>query len=124
MKFNLFPPSIIFYVEKLPFEWAAGAANGPIIRIKKTHKDNPGIHAHELFHVFQWWITLGLHPILYVLIPHYRYWSEVWAYRRSLLHRPTSLDHYTSAIINKYKLGSLKLTREKVIRDLTKGKVK
>jgi hypothetical protein len=122
MKFKLIPPALIVYVNSLSAEWAAGQANGPLVRIKKTHQDNPAIHAHELFHVTQWWVTLGLHPILYLLIPHYRYWSEIWAYRRSLIHRPTSLSRYAESIEHKYNLKSLKLTKEKIIKDLTKTK--
>jgi hypothetical protein len=43
-----------------------------------------GLIAHELVHVAQWWLTLGLHPFLYAIFPRYRLWAEAWAYARQL----------------------------------------
>lgn len=55
-----------------------GRAIGPLIFIRKDLKDDRGVYLHELEHVKQWFMTLSLHPLLYLLRP-YRQWSEMRA---------------------------------------------
>ena len=74
---------LTFYVDNLKPGFA-GAANGPIIRISEGYEDDEGIYQHELVHVKQWFMTLGLHGALYTLSPKYKLWSEVMAYRKQL----------------------------------------
>ena len=102
---------LTFYVNTLP-PHAAGTANGPIIRILKTHRNDKGLYEHELEHVMQWasgvllgvlvalllhtfespyWLAAfiagaAVHPVLYSLIPKYRLWAEVQAYREQAKH--------------------------------------
>lgn len=76
-------PHILIYTDKLP-EHSAGCANGPIIRIRPSKREDKGIMAHELVHVRQWWMTIGFHSLLYLLCTKYRQWAEVQAYRKQL----------------------------------------
>lgn len=71
---------LIFYVKTLP-PGVAGRTQGPVIRILERSKNDRGLYEHELLHAKQWWFTLGLHSFLYLLIPAYRLWSEVQAYK-------------------------------------------
>jgi hypothetical protein len=64
--------------------WMAAATRGPVIFIHPRFKGDKGILEHEKVHRFQWFITLGLHPILYLLVPIYRLWAEVEAYKKQL----------------------------------------
>jgi hypothetical protein len=66
------------YTDEMP-EWQAGYARGPLIRIRPTYKDDVGMYQHELTHVKQWFLSLGIHPLLYLWRP-YRLWSEASAY--------------------------------------------
>jgi hypothetical protein len=117
MKLNIFPPAIVVYTEKLPKDWADGWCYGPVILIRPKHKENKGLHAHELFHSTQVWLTLGIHGILYYAIPKYRYWSEIWAYRRQLKYSPDKAQYYATAITKNYNLN---VSVEKALADLTK----
>jgi hypothetical protein len=117
MKLSIFPPAIIVYTEKLPQDWAGGWCYGPLILIRPRHKDNKGLLVHELFHSTQFWLTLGIHGILYSLIPKYRYWSEIWAYRRQLKHSVGSEKYFAQVIAKHYRLD---VTEEQALEDLLK----
>jgi len=117
MKINAFPPAIIIYTDKLPQEWAGGWCYGPIILIRPKHQDNKGLLVHELFHSTQFWLTLGIHGILYLLIAKYRYWSEIWAYRRQLKYSMGAEKRFAQFISKHYKL---KVTEEQALKDLMK----
>lgn len=64
----------------------AGRAQGPVIRILERSRGDRGLYEHELLHAKQWWFTLGLHSFLYLLIPAYRLWAEVQAYKEQAKH--------------------------------------
>ena len=100
-------PLLIFFVENLNEPWKAGEARGPFIRIKKTKIDDHGLIAHEMTHVRQWYAVLILmlvaaliarsldfpnwslivafalaaHSVFYNILPVYRLWTEIQAYR-------------------------------------------
>lgn len=78
----IFPHKVI-YTDNLP-EGVGGRANGFIIRIRKSYKDDEFLLRHELEHVRQWYITLMLHPLLYKFSTRYRTWSEARAYARQV----------------------------------------
>ena len=61
-----------------------GCANGPIIRIRPAYKGDEGLKQHEICHVHQWWRTLGLHSLLYLVSKRYRLRAEVEAARRDV----------------------------------------
>ena len=87
------PPHLLFYVKDLGTK--AGEANGPVVRIKKGYENDLGIHAHEALHVKHWYCSLGLSPLLYLLVKRFRLWAEVQCYKVQLKHHPVSLrDSY------------------------------
>jgi len=73
---------LVFYVESLPKTFG-GMAYGPVILILERLRGDEGIRQHELVHVRQWFWTLGMLPLLY-LIPRCKLWFEVQAYRKQL----------------------------------------
>jgi hypothetical protein len=79
-------PALVIYTDKLPKDWQGGVTQGPVIRLRPKYKDDPGILAHELVHVRQWYLTLTLHSLLHLLVPRYKLWSEVQAYREQAKH--------------------------------------
>ena len=81
MQFNFVPPALIFYTGWGLSDGVAGASNGPVVRIRPNLVSDRGLLMHELEHVRQWWITLGLGPLAYLVSRHYRRWSESRAYR-------------------------------------------
>ena len=94
---------LVFYVKKLP-DGFGGKANGPVIRILREYKGNRGLLAHELVHVKQWFITCGLHSILYKFSKTYRLRCEVKAYREQLKYSPTKLGTFAWFIAHIYNL--------------------
>jgi hypothetical protein len=83
MKISLWPLALIFYVDTLD-EGVAGQARGPVVMIRKEYAKDVGLEMHELTHVVQWWVTFGMHPILYLLWREYRLWSEAKAYKKQM----------------------------------------
>ena len=116
---SLFPPALILYTDNLP-EGVGGCANGPVIRIRPKYREDEGIHAHELTHVWQWWLTLGLHSLLYLLVRRYRLWAEVQAYREQTRHPPGLLwtDAATRLTAPRYRLGLTQVEAEHAILNL------
>ena len=86
-KLSLLPPALILYTDSLP-DGTGGATNGPVIRIRPKYKDDEGIYKHEELHVWQWWLTMGLHSVLYLFVREYRQWAEIAAYRRQMRYPP------------------------------------
>lgn len=80
MNLRLSPPALIFYSDNLP-DGVAGQAKAFVVRIRPEYRTDVGLEMHELEHVKQWWMTLGLHPLLYAFCRPYRAWSETKAYR-------------------------------------------
>lgn len=75
------------YTDDMP-EGTGGYARAWFIRIRPKYRDDIGIHRHEEEHVWQFWVTLGLHSLLYLLSKKYRLWAEVSAYRVQLQNPP------------------------------------
>lgn len=105
-------PHLVIYTDRLP-DGVAGAANGPVVRIRSAYRSDAGLHAHEYRHVQQWYLAsvmtallqavlvlvcggvqdtllalwpaaLASHSLAYLLWPHYRLWAEVDAYRAQM----------------------------------------
>ena len=141
-------PAIIFYTDKLP-EGTGGCANAFIIRIRTKYRDDEGIHQHELFHVRNWfantllsliviaslsffllpqpwtWATLTLclfvDSILY-LIPRFRQWEEIAAYKVQLKYPPATDDRdYYSALYAGFisEDYGLSISPEEVLKKMT-----
>jgi len=145
MKFRF--PAIIFYTDKLP-EKTGGCANAFIIRIREKYRSDEGIHQHELFHARNWfvstivsliviaalsflfvpqpwtWATLPLclfvDSALY-LIPRFRQWEEIAAYKVQLQYPPALNNRgeyaplYAGFISENYGLG---ISREDALEKL------
>lgn len=112
------PPALLFYTDRLP-DGVGGCTNGPVVRIRPKYRDDAGIHKHEELHVWQWWLTLGLHSLLYLFIRPYRQWAEVEAYRRQMRYPPhLSLDSAAQRLAApRYELGlTADQAREALIR--------
>jgi hypothetical protein len=87
-----------FYVKSLPPN-VGGMANGPVIRILEKYRDDVGLYKHELMHVKQWFMTLGLHSIFYLLSDRYKLWAEVQAYKEQAKHYPDDRSELFAAFI-------------------------
>jgi hypothetical protein len=103
IKFIFIFPALVFFTDNLP-AGIGGRANGPIVRIKSKYKQDPGIMAHELEHVKQWYLTLMLHPLLYKFNKKYRLWAELRAYKKQLKHIPENRVKYAGFIATRYGL--------------------
>jgi hypothetical protein len=138
-------PAYIRYTDDMP-TWMGGYAKWFYIAIRPKYKDDAGIHAHELEHVKQWWITtiiataliaaivwytkspqhyyiyssLGLvmFQLLYMVIPQFKLRMEVLAYKKQLPHYPDDRTKLFAGFIAK-KYG-LKITAEEAA-ELLKG---
>jgi len=84
--------TLIFYTNKFIPASSAACARGPVIFIRPEYRDDKGLEAHEQVHVRQWWRTLGLHSLLYLVSKRYRLNAEVEAYREQLRYPPASAD--------------------------------
>lgn len=134
-------PHLVIYTDHLP-DGVAGAANGPLIRIRPAYRSDAGIHAHEYQHVIQWYqegmagmLVLALlalvggghwplalaiapagmatHPLGYALCASHRLWCEVQAYQVQMRHG-LSLDDAVARLMSpRYKLG---LRRQDALR--------
>jgi len=108
---------LTFYVDFLPNGFA-GMANGPIIRLLKSHRSDEGLYRHELVHVKQWFLTIGLHSAIYLLSAKYRLWAEVEAYKEQLkYYKEDRSSLFADFIITNY---NLKLSHSEAISLLKK----
>lgn len=110
---------LTFYVKSLsngaknPSFYTVGVANGPIVRILKTHKNDEGLYQHELVHVKQWFLTLGFHGLFYRFSDKYKLWSEVQAYKKQLKYYDNDrTEQFAGFIADHYKLS---ISKEAVI---------
>ena len=122
-----------------------GAVNyGPYTRIRPKYKDDGGIHAHEQTHANQWWAWVGvgliaaffleplggflwyyallagvgMHAVLYLLVPAYKLWCEVAAYREQAKHYADDRRLlFARFIATKYRLN---ITTEDAYKLLTR----
>jgi len=71
-----------------------GYANGPFVRIRPHCIGDPGLLAHELTHVKQFYRTFGLHGFIMLFSKSYKLASEVEAYREQLKYYPTVKSYF------------------------------
>ena len=126
-------PHLTIYTDNLPPN-VGGTAQAFVVKIRPKYKDDKGIHDHEYVHVKQWyrllfiwllavglavaseWVPLeyagvaiagvGLHGLLYLLIPSYRLEAEAEAYAAQVKPDRSDLDlmAYRMALPS-YRLG-------------------
>lgn len=110
-------PSLTIYTDNLPAH-AGGMTRGPFIFIRPKYRGDIGLLEHEKMHVAQWWIVtllavaailaighlgyglpllqaasyapvaIGVYSLLYEMVPPFRLWAEVQAYRKQLSYYP------------------------------------
>lgn len=134
---------ITFYVKSLPPN-VGGCANGPFIRILEKYRDDKGIYWHEVEHVQQWAVVslvgaaliallwhffpvfdkafaglgVALHSALYALVPQYKLWAEVQAYKEQAKHYPDDRKPlFAEFIASNY---GLKITKAQALELLRK----
>lgn len=91
------------YTDKLP-DGTGGQAWLWFVKIRPKYKDDRGIHAHELYHVSEFWKN-PLYPILYTWSKSYRLQSEVNAYREQLKYYPDDRTNlFAKFIVEDYNL--------------------
>lgn len=110
-----------FYTDRFIPANSAGCARGPVIFIRPKYRDDIGLLRHEECHVRQWWHTLGLHSILYLVSKAYRLKAEVEAYREQLKHPPANgseeyRDKYAGFVSTGYGLD---ITKEQALEMLS-----
>lgn len=110
---------MIIYTDnrKLVPEPFGAVTRGPVIFVHESQRDNMAIISHEKAHRLQWWLTLGLSPLLYKVWPSWRMWCEVWAYRAGLKYKPDALDNYAQYLATHY---NLKINKAQAKRMLSK----
>jgi hypothetical protein len=128
-------PAYIKYTDDMP-AWMGGYAKWFYVAIRPKYRDDKGIHAHELQHVKQWWITTLLATALiaaavwYTKAPTYQYilcglglvafdllhstfqrfklQLEVWAYKKQIPHYPDDRTAmFAKMIATKYGLEGI-----------------
>jgi hypothetical protein len=126
-------PYLTIYTDNLPPN-VGGTAQAFVVKIRPKYKDDVGIHDHEYVHVKQWyrllfiwllavglavvseWLPLeyagvaiagvGLHGLLYLLIPSYRLEAEAEAYAAQVKPDRSDLNLMTYRLAQPmYKLG-------------------
>jgi len=95
-----------------------GVAYGPVIVIKKAHKKDHGLHAHEETHVKQFW----RHWMLGYLWRYHRSWQwrfeyEAEAYRQQLLYSPDKRLLFASFLVSRYDLPINMAAAEVALQD-------
>ena len=94
---------LTFYTERFVPEGAGACARGPVIFIRPKYRGDFGIYKHELEHVKQSFIGLFIfHALLYLLVPEYRLWCEVQAYKEQAKHYTDDRIPKFAGYISKY----------------------
>lgn len=98
--------------------WADGMTVAPnLVVVHPRVRGDAGLLAHEAVHArqmrevgllrFWWW---------YFTCPAFRLWSEIEAYRVSLLHQPSAARHFARVIADGYLLPVSAHTAERLLR--------
>jgi hypothetical protein len=95
---------MIFYTNRFVPKGAAGCARGPVILIRPEYKGDAGLLAHEKIHRLQWFLTFGLHSILYLLFDFYKLQSEVEAYKVQMQYTQGKTELFAKFIAEDYDL--------------------
>jgi hypothetical protein len=95
---------------------------GPFVFVRPEHKNDLGLIAHEKVHVRQWFCTLMLHPLLYLISDKYKLNSEVEAYKEQLKHYPKSTQENNLILFSGYLANNynLNITQDEAMLELTK----
>lgn len=98
--------AIVIYTDRLIPARFSGCTLGPVILIRPDYRGDRGLLEHERVHAGQFWRTLGLMGIGYLLFKHYRLRCEVEAYReQALWYRDDRRQLFARFLADKYNLG-------------------
>lgn len=109
MKLCKSPPALLVATAWLP-QGISGIALGPLVLLHRAQFNDEALRAHELVHVRQFYRSLGLFPLLYLLWPGYRFTCEVEAYRVQILLQPSEAarqrltEHAAALLATRYGL--------------------
>lgn len=107
----------VIYTNNIIPDKFAGLTLGPIILIRPEYKSDTGLLEHEKVHVRQFWRTLGLFGIGYLLSKKYRLKIEVEAYKEQLKHYATDKRNlFAQHLATKYDLN---ITQEEALKLLS-----
>lgn len=95
---------LIFYTNKFVPSRFAAVTYGPVILIRPAYKNDLGLLEHEKVHVKQFWRTLGLLGIFYLLSNKFRLKCEVEAYKEQLKYSPGREHLFATFISSKYNI--------------------
>ncbi|MDQ6964919.1 MAG: hypothetical protein Q9M13_08380, partial [Mariprofundales bacterium] len=95
----------------------AGKANLFGYKIDERYVHDKGLIAHERLHFLSGVYTLGIYWLLYKICPTFRYWAEVWCYRKQLSYIPEGRKSFYAALYADFIVVNYDLTF--VNRDLT-----
>jgi hypothetical protein len=109
---------LTFYTNFGVPEGSAGATRGPVIFIRPEKRGDEGLYRHELVHVRQSLAgLLVVHALFYALVPPYRLWCEVQAYReQSRYYLEDRIPLFARFIAEKYRLNITAAEAEKLLR--------
>lgn len=93
---------------------------GPVVLIRPEFQTRQGLVAHELTHVQQWWKN-PLMGLWYKFSARARYQYELEAHQQQARLDPGWRSWMPEHLLSNYNLGSLKLTRAKVMLDIAAG---
>lgn len=141
-------PHLTIYTDRFIPDWVGARAIGPFVLIRPKYRDDKGIHAHEYTHVKQWYkwtalwailvtlallglpeaahvivpfygLSVGIFPLMYVLVKSFRLESEVEAYAAQVK-AGAELERMAKHLANpNYKLNiTEKEARERIINCL------
>jgi len=76
----------VFYQDWMVPPRFGGITYGFLIAIREKYRRDVGLLEHEKVHVRQFWRTLCLFPLIYLLSKKWRFRWEVEAYRKQMKH--------------------------------------
>jgi len=83
---HLDPPALIAVTDRGLQPWQAGATRGPGVTIRPGHEGDAGLLAHELTHVWRWWLfgamaamLIAFAGMLYGPVEVGGVWIPAWA---------------------------------------------
>ena len=110
-------PSLVIYTDRFIGDKFSGKAFGNIILIRPSQKDNECLLKHELMHVKQFYVTFGLHGLLYKLSDIYKLKCEIEAYKATIeCSGYTSRSQSLWIVETLYNDYGLNVTKDEIIK--------
>jgi hypothetical protein len=105
-------PVPIFYTKALTMSYSAFCwCLFIVIRPEKRGKCN--LLEHELVHCKQFYRSIGVYPLMYLISRRYRYKSEIEAYKEQIRLGGVTIEEAANWIIRNYGITGLSIERVK-----------